>query len=131
MPTYVYACKNCGYGFEQRQTFSDDALTTCPECGQDALRKVFNSVGIVFKGSGFYKTDSRQGGSGSTSGTASDSGSASSGGATSTPASSSADTAASATSTSGAGTGAAATAGGAGSGTSSTSATPSASPAGA
>lgn len=65
MPTYVYACKNCGYGFEQHQSFSDDALVTCPQCGQDTLRKVFNSVGIVFKGSGFYKTDSRSGSTGS------------------------------------------------------------------
>lgn len=61
MPTYVYACKSCGHGFEQHQSFSEDALTTCPACGQEALRKVFNSVGIVFKGSGFYKTDSRSG----------------------------------------------------------------------
>lgn len=59
MPTYVYACKNCGHGFEQHQSFSDDALVTCPQCGENTLRKVFNSVGIVFKGSGFYKTDSR------------------------------------------------------------------------
>lgn len=61
MPTYVYACKSCGHTFEQHQSFSDDALTTCPECGQETLRKVFNSVGVVFKGSGFYKTDSRSG----------------------------------------------------------------------
>ncbi len=69
MPTYVYACKSCGHGFEQHQSFSDDALTTCPACGQETLRKVFNSVGIVFKGSGFYKTDSRSGTGAAASGT--------------------------------------------------------------
>ncbi|UYG16639.1 FmdB family transcriptional regulator [Brachybacterium huguangmaarense] len=65
MPTYVYACKNCGHRFELRQSFSDDALVTCPSCGQDALHKVYNSVGIVFKGSGFYSTDSGSKGTGS------------------------------------------------------------------
>lgn len=58
MPTYVYACKNCGHRFEQYQSFSEDSLLTCPECTAHALRKVFDSVGIVFKGSGFYSTDS-------------------------------------------------------------------------
>lgn len=58
MPVYVYACSNCGHRFEQQQSFTDDSLTICPECS-GALRKVFNSVGIVFKGSGFYRTDSR------------------------------------------------------------------------
>lgn len=58
MPTYVYACKNCGHRFEKYQSFSEDSLATCPECTQDSLRKVFDSVGIVFKGSGFYSTDS-------------------------------------------------------------------------
>lgn len=58
MPTYVYACKNCGHRFEQYQSFSEDSLTSCPECAQEALRKVFDSVGIVFKGPGFYSTDS-------------------------------------------------------------------------
>lgn len=56
VPTYVYACKTCGHQFEQYQSFSDDALTVCPQC-EGALRKVFNSVGIVFKGTGFYSTD--------------------------------------------------------------------------
>ncbi len=64
MPTYEYACTNCGHQFEIVQSFSDDPLRTCPEC-QGALRKVFGSVGIVFKGSGFYKTDSRGGSSAS------------------------------------------------------------------
>ncbi|MFC7373644.1 FmdB family zinc ribbon protein [Brachybacterium sp. GCM10030267] len=58
MPTYVYACKSCGHRFEKYQSFSESSLVTCPECTQDALRKVFDSVGIVFKGSGFYSTDS-------------------------------------------------------------------------
>ena len=59
MPTYQYACTECGHGFEQFQSFSDEALTECPTCG-GRLRKVFNSVGIVFKGSGFYRNDSRE-----------------------------------------------------------------------
>ena len=58
MPTYQYACTECGHAFEQVQSFSDDALTVCPEC-QGKLRKVFNAVGVVFKGSGFYRNDSR------------------------------------------------------------------------
>lgn len=65
MPTYSYACKNCGHQFDIVQAFSDNALTDCPECGGQ-LRKVFNSVGVVFKGSGFYRTDSRGGSSSST-----------------------------------------------------------------
>ena len=60
MPTYDYRCKDCGHEFEIHQSFSDDALTECPECKGD-LRKVFSAVGISFKGSGFYKTDSRGG----------------------------------------------------------------------
>lgn len=58
MPTYQYACTECGDSFEQFQSFTDDTLTECPTCG-GRLRKVFSSVGIVFKGSGFYRTDSR------------------------------------------------------------------------
>jgi putative FmdB family regulatory protein len=58
VPTYQYACTECGHAFEQFQSFSDDALTDCPEC-RGRLRKVFNAVGVVFKGSGFYRTDSR------------------------------------------------------------------------
>jgi putative FmdB family regulatory protein len=58
VPTYQYACTECGHAFEQFQSFSDDALTECPEC-QGRLRKVFNAVGVVFKGSGFYRNDSR------------------------------------------------------------------------
>ncbi len=58
MPTYQYACTECGHAFEQFQSFSDDALTECPQC-QGRLRKLFNAVGVVFKGSGFYRNDSR------------------------------------------------------------------------
>jgi putative FmdB family regulatory protein len=60
VPTYQYACTACGHELEAVQSFSDAALTECPECG-GALRKVFSAVGVVFKGSGFYKTDSRSG----------------------------------------------------------------------
>lgn len=60
MPTYAYACTECGHHFEIVQSFSDDSLTVCPEC-QGRLRKLFNAVGVVFKGSGFYRTDSRTG----------------------------------------------------------------------
>jgi putative FmdB family regulatory protein len=60
MPTYQYRCTECGEDLEAVQKFSDPALTTCPICGGQ-LRKVFNAVGVVFKGSGFYRTDSRNG----------------------------------------------------------------------
>jgi putative FmdB family regulatory protein len=63
VPTYQYACTACGHELEAVQSFSDAALTECPECG-GALRKVFSAVGVVFKGSGFYKTDSRSSSSG-------------------------------------------------------------------
>lgn len=59
MPRYQYACTECDEQLEVHQSFTDDALTVCPAC-QGRLRKVFNAVGVVFKGSGFYKTDSRQ-----------------------------------------------------------------------
>ncbi len=62
MPTYEYVCRECGHHLEVVQSFSDKALDTCEVCGGQ-LRKVFGSVGIVFKGSGFYKTDSRSGSS--------------------------------------------------------------------
>ncbi|MDQ2727837.1 MAG: FmdB family transcriptional regulator [Actinomycetota bacterium] len=58
MPTYEYTCKSCGEHTEAVQTFTDDALTVCPNCG-GTLRKVFGNIGISFKGSGFYKNDSR------------------------------------------------------------------------
>lgn len=60
MPTYQYACTACGHRFEAVQAFADATLTECPEC-TGRLRKVFSAVGIVFKGSGFYRTDSRSG----------------------------------------------------------------------
>ena len=58
MPTYAYACTACDHDFEAVQSFTDASLTKCPECG-GRLRKVFGSVGVVFKGSGFYRNDSR------------------------------------------------------------------------
>ncbi|EXF24189.1 FmdB family transcriptional regulator [Nesterenkonia sp. AN1] len=58
MPTYAYACKDCSHAFDIAQKFSEDSLTVCPEC-QGTLRKKFGSVGVSFKGSGFYRTDSR------------------------------------------------------------------------
>ncbi|MFG3297396.1 FmdB family zinc ribbon protein [Micromonospora chersina] len=70
MPTYQYACTACGHQLEAVQSFSDAPLTECPAC-EGRLRKVFNSVGIVFKGSGFYRTDSRSSGSESATSTAS------------------------------------------------------------
>ena len=57
MPIYTYRCENCGVQFERRQSFTDDALTVCPECNQSQLRKVITPAGIVFKGSGWYVTD--------------------------------------------------------------------------
>ena len=64
MPTYQYTCTECGEPLETVQKFSDEPLTVCPACG-GRLRKVFSPVGIVFKGSGFYRTDSRNGSSAS------------------------------------------------------------------
>ncbi|MFI9329623.1 FmdB family zinc ribbon protein [Kitasatospora sp. NPDC052868] len=81
MPTYQYQCTECGNGLEAVQKFTDEALTTCPGC-QGRLRKVFSAVGVVFKGSGFYRTDSRSSSSSSVGANAS-SGSSSSGSAAS------------------------------------------------
>jgi putative FmdB family regulatory protein len=67
VPTYQYACTDCGRDLEVVQKFTDDALTECPSCS-GKLRKVFSAVGVVFKGSGFYRTDSRQKSSASTPG---------------------------------------------------------------
>ncbi|MFF0560536.1 FmdB family zinc ribbon protein [Streptomyces sp. NPDC004266] len=104
MPTYQYQCTECGEGLEAVQKFTDDALTVCPSC-QGRLKKVFSAVGIVFKGSGFYRNDSR--GSSSSSSPAS---SKSSTTPSSTPSSSSSDakpaaSTASSSSTSSSGTG--------------------------
>ena len=103
MPTYQYSCTECGHFFEVVQSFSDDSLTVCPVC-EGKLRKVFNAVGVVFKGSGFYRNDSRsesKGGtgsstaskpaaqdSGSSSSSSSDSGSSSTGSSTASTSSS-------------------------------------------
>ncbi|MFC5072566.1 FmdB family zinc ribbon protein [Kitasatospora cinereorecta] len=84
MPTYQYQCTECGEGLEAVQKFTDDALTVCPNC-EGRLKKVFSAVGIVFKGSGFYRNDSRGSSSSSTSSAKA------SGSASSTPASSGSD----------------------------------------
>ncbi|WP_083207307.1 FmdB family zinc ribbon protein [Gordonia sp. UCD-TK1] len=100
MPTYSYACTECDNKFDIVQSFSDDSLTECPQCA-GRLRKLFNSVGIVFKGSGFYRTDSRPGSSSDTSTPSSDSSSSSSSSSSSDSSSSSSksDSASSASST--------------------------------
>ena len=67
MPTYAYACTQCGHRFDAVQSFSDAALTECPVCG-GALRKQYGSVGVTFNGSGFYRTDSRAGATGAAGG---------------------------------------------------------------
>ncbi|MET0806546.1 MAG: FmdB family zinc ribbon protein [Lacisediminihabitans sp.] len=59
MPTYSYRCANCGFEFDQHQSFTDDSLVICPNCEEPTLRKVFNSIGVSFTGSGFYRNDSR------------------------------------------------------------------------
>jgi len=66
MPTYSYRCADCGYAFDIHQSFTDDALRECPRCG-GTLRKQYGTVGVTFNGSGFYRTDSRQGSAGSSS----------------------------------------------------------------
>lgn len=63
MPTYAYACKQCGHRFDAVQSFADPTLTECPECG-GPLRKEYGSIGVTFNGSGFYRTDSRAGAKG-------------------------------------------------------------------
>lgn len=81
MPTYSYRCANCDHAFDQYQAFTDESLTVCPNCGQSQLRKVFNSIGVSFTGSGFYRNDSRadnKTSSGSSSGSSSTSSSESS-----------------------------------------------------
>jgi putative FmdB family regulatory protein len=103
MPTYQYACTDCGHAFEQFQSFSDDALTVCPECS-GKLRKLFNAVGVVFKGSGFYRTDSR----GKSTASESASGSSSSGSSSESGSSSSSSSSDSSSSSSSSSTGAAA-----------------------
>ncbi|KQT71828.1 FmdB family zinc ribbon protein [Microbacterium sp. Leaf436] len=77
MPTYAYACKQCGHRFETVQSFSDAALTECPECGGE-VRKQYGSIGVTFNGSGFYRTDSRNSSSSSSSSSGASAGGASS-----------------------------------------------------
>ncbi|MCW2819390.1 MAG: hypothetical protein JWR42_2177 [Marmoricola sp.] len=85
MPTYQYSCTECGHFFEIQQSFSEDSLTVCPVC-EGRLRKVFNAVGVVFKGSGFYRNDSREAAKSSSGGTSSTPAAASSTGEKSAPA---------------------------------------------
>lgn len=100
MPTYAYTCTECGHAFDIHQSFSDAALTECPACG-GKLRKVFSSVGVVFKGSGFYRNDSRSTSSSTTSASSSSSSSSSTSSSTtstSTPAPAASSTSSSTTS---------------------------------
>ncbi|MGC9494835.1 FmdB family zinc ribbon protein [Streptomyces sp. WG7] len=90
MPTYQYQCTECGEGLEAVQKFTDDALTECPSC-QGRLKKVFSAVGIVFKGSGFYRNDSRGSSSSSSPAKSASSSSSSTSSSTSSSSSSSSD----------------------------------------
>ncbi|KMO99680.1 FmdB family zinc ribbon protein [Streptomyces roseus] len=99
MPTYQYQCTECGEGLEAVQKFTDDALTECPNC-QGRLKKVFSAVGIVFKGSGFYRNDSRGASSSSTPASSKPSTPAAAPAASSTSSSSSSSSSASSSSTS-------------------------------
>ncbi|MGA5463507.1 FmdB family zinc ribbon protein [Mycobacterium sp. NPDC050041] len=83
MPTYSYACTACDNKFDVVQAFSDDALSQCPKC-DGRLRKLFGKVGVVFKGSGFYRTDSREATKSASNGSAKSSESAGAGSAGST-----------------------------------------------
>ncbi|MFG2513327.1 FmdB family zinc ribbon protein [Streptomyces sp. NPDC048584] len=113
MPTYQYQCTECGEGLEAVQKFTDDALTECPNC-QGRLKKVFSAVGIVFKGSGFYRNDSR--------GSSSSSSPASKSSSTSSSTSSSSDSGSSAGASSSSGSGSSSGSSGSGSSTSTTAA---------
>lgn len=79
MPTYAYACKQCGHRFDAVQSFAEPALTECPECG-GTLRKEYGSIGVTFNGSGFYRTDSRASGDAKKSSSGGDAGSSTSSG---------------------------------------------------
>ncbi|MFE6778381.1 FmdB family zinc ribbon protein [Streptomyces sp. NPDC057702] len=98
MPTYQYQCTACGEGLEAVQKFSDEALTECPSC-QGRLRKVFSAVGVVFKGSGFYRTDSRSASSSSTPSSSKSTKSGSDASSSTTSSSSSSDSSSSSSST--------------------------------
>ena len=99
MPTYSYACTECDNRFDAVQAFSDDALTTCENCS-GRLRKLFGSVGVVFKGSGFYRNDSRESAKSSSNGSAKSSSSSSSEGSSSSDTSSSSEKSSSSSSSS-------------------------------
>jgi len=99
VPTYQYQCTECGEGLEAVQKFTDDALTECPSC-QGRLKKVFSAVGIVFKGSGFYRNDSRGSSSSSSPASSKSSGSSSSSSSSSDSGSSSSSSGSSGSSTS-------------------------------
>jgi putative FmdB family regulatory protein len=99
VPTYSYACTECDNRFDAVQAFSDDALTTCEKCS-GRLRKLFGSVGVVFKGSGFYRNDSRESAKSSTNGSAKSSSSSSSEGSSSSDTSSSSEKSSSSSSSS-------------------------------
>ena len=99
MPTYAYACKQCGHRFDAVQSFAEPALTECPECG-GPLRKEYGTIGVTFNGSGFYRTDSRASSNGSSSnGSAGSSSNGSSGGKSESSSSSSSDSSSSGSST--------------------------------
>ena len=102
MPTYEYACSNCESNHEIVQSMSDPTLTTCPSCGQETLRKQFGNVGVVFKGSGFYRNDSRdkKSNTGGSSSSATSSSTPSTSGSTSTPSTSAPSTSTPTTTTS-------------------------------
>ncbi|WP_040524401.1 FmdB family zinc ribbon protein [Gordonia effusa] len=95
MPTYSYACTECDNKFDIVQSFSDDSLTVCPECS-GKLRKLFSQVGIVFKGSGFYRTDNRSSSSSTSSSSTTESSSSSSSSSSDSSSSTSTKTAAAA-----------------------------------
>jgi putative FmdB family regulatory protein len=99
VPTYSYACTECSNRFDAVQAFSDDALTTCEKCS-GRLRKLFGSVGVVFKGSGFYRNDSRESTKSSSNGSAKSSSSSSSEGSSSSDTSSSSEKSSSSSSSS-------------------------------
>ena len=114
MPTYAYACKQCGHRFDAVQSFTDAALTVCPHCGGGPLRKQYGSIGVTFSGPGFYRTDSRGAATAGTAGSAGDGGSPGDGGGGGESA--------------GAGGGGGDAGGGGGSGTTAASSSPAASP---
>jgi len=103
MPTYSYRCTECDNAFDIHQAFTDDTLSVCEVCG-GKLRKLFNTIGVTFNGSGFYRTDSRSGGSGSSSSGSSSSGSSSSGSSSSGSSSSGSSGSSGSSSASGGGT---------------------------